>query len=302
MEAPYISEILYHFLPNDFRIFTSIVEKGLLCSVGNKGKLDRFSVTLKETGIKSFDIWQHPRVCFTDIPREHLGVHAKKYGTFGLGFARQTVLKWGGAPVWYLNNHASADGTSDGGNAILYQLLRFPNLADVLMSWVKLHNEHLRFASGRLMQGQEAEDYIYGAITSLFQMLSFVKEMSPHHRDSQEYLYEREWRIVSTASDAFRRPTMGEKEQLVRQNPIWGQPPNTDDTDILARFESCPMVEQFKFFLGSPGQQAVSQAIEVILVPDEKMKARVVEFIAQHTGEFRSGGPDVRIFPDDLQR
>jgi hypothetical protein len=181
-EASYISETLYHFLPDDFGVFTSIVKNGLLCSVGNKGKLDRFAVTLQGEGVKQFDIWQHPRVCFTDIAKEHLGSHVKKYGKFGLGFSRETILRWGGSPVWYLNNHASPDGTSDGGNAILYQLLRFSNIVDHMMTLVKKQNQKL-FVAGKLIDGQDAERYIYGAITSLFQMLSFVKEMSPHDRD-----------------------------------------------------------------------------------------------------------------------
>jgi hypothetical protein len=94
-EASYISETLYHFLPDSFGIFTSIVNNGLLCSVGNKGKLDRFAVTLEGEGVRQFDIWQHPRVCFTDIPREHLGAHVKRYGKFGLGFARETTRQSG---------------------------------------------------------------------------------------------------------------------------------------------------------------------------------------------------------------
>ena len=297
-EASYISEILYHFLPDNFGIFTSIVKNGLLCSVGNKGKLDRFAVILQGEGVKQFDIWQHPRVCFTDIPREHLASHVKKYGKFGLGFSRETILRWGGSPVWYLNNHASPDGTSDGGNAILYQLLRFSNIVDHMMTLVKKQNQKL-FVAGKLIDGQDAERYIYGAITSLFQMLSFVKEMSPHDRDNQEYLFEREWRIVAGVGAAFRDPTAEEKEQLVRQNPGWGLPPNTDDADILGRFGSRPMVEQFAFFQGSPPRQTVSQAIEVILVPDAEMKPRVVEFIAQHAGAFRAAGPDVCIFPNE---
>jgi hypothetical protein len=59
------------------------------------------------------------------------------------------------------------------------------------------------------------------------------------------------------------------------------------------------MVEEFVFFQGSPREQTVSQAIEVILVPNEEMKARVVEFIVQHADAFRPSGPDVSIFPDE---
>jgi hypothetical protein len=167
-----------------------------------------------------------------------------------------------------------------------------------MMTLVWKRNQKL-FVAGKLIEGQDAERYIYGAMTSLYQMLSFVKEMSPHDRDNQEYLFEREWRIVAGVGAAFRPPTAEEKEQLVRQNPGWGLPPNTDDADILGRFGSRPLVEEFAFFQGSPRQETVSQAIEVILVPDAEMKARVVEFIAQHAAEFRAAGPDVCIFPDE---
>jgi hypothetical protein len=153
--------------------------------------------------------------------------------------------------------------------------------------------------AGELIQGEKAESYIHGAMTALYQTLSFVKEMSPHDRDNQEYLFEREWRIVAAVGDAFRTPTAEEKEELVRQNAVWGQPPNTDDPDILARFESRPMVDEFAYFRGNPGQQTVSQAIEEILVPDEDMKAHVAEFITQHSSAFRADGPDVRIFPSE---
>jgi hypothetical protein len=115
----YIGTTLYHFLPNAFDIFISIMKRGLLCSVGNKGRLDKFEVLL-QAGRIAFDIWQHPRVCFTDIPRDHLRVHAERYGKFALGFSRNTILNWNGGPVWYMNNHVSSHS---GGNAILYQQL-----------------------------------------------------------------------------------------------------------------------------------------------------------------------------------
>jgi hypothetical protein len=296
LEYGYISETLYHFLPNDFRVFTLIVEKGLLCSVGNKGKLDRFEVTLKEEGITTFDVWQHPRVCFTDIPRGYLSVHAAKYGGIGLGFTRETILDWGGSPVWYVNNRASRDGTSDNG-AILHGLHRFGPLIDILMREVKLQNKMLKFHSGREMRGKEAESYLKKAISSLYQMFSFVKEIFPADEDDPDYLSEREWRIVADGTAAFPPPTAHEKRQLIKQNGIWGCPPETTDSDILSRFGKRPMVEEFCYFRGTPGEKAISQAIEVILVPDERVKARIARFIAKRPESFRTGGPDISVFP-----
>jgi hypothetical protein len=252
-----ISEILYHFLPSNFNIFAAIVEKGLLCSVGNKGKLDRFSVTLKE-GITQFDVWQHPRVCFTDIPRDHLNVHAKTYGKFALGFSRKTILEWGGCPVWYINNHTNSDGISDGGNSILYLLHRFPCLADNIWTLVTKKDQKIVVAE-ELIQGKQAEDYVLGAMTSLFQMLSFVKEMSPHDSDNQQYLYEREWRIVVHEGKAFSRLTPEEKRELIGQNSVWGQPPK-HTTWILSRdLGRAPWSKNLSFFGEARGKQCLRQ-------------------------------------------
>ena len=104
--------------------------------------------------------------------------------------------------------------------------------------------------------------------------------------------------MVATKSEAFRDLTPEEKEELVRRRQMWGQPFETDDAEVLSRFGSYPMIDDFAFFIGIPGQQSVSEAIEVILVPDATMKAQVVEFIAQNASAFRGdGGPVVRIFP-----
>jgi hypothetical protein len=218
----YISTTLYHFLPENFHIFESIVKRGLLCAVGNKGRLDRFKVILEGSDIANFDIWQHPRVCFTDIPGDHLDVHAERYGRFALGFSRNTILNWGGGPIWYINNHVSP---AFGGNALLYHI----------MTLVK-HKGQKLFIAGKLIEGDEAANYINGAMTSLYQMLSFVKEMSSQDSDDQGYLNEREWRIVATAGEGFRALTAEEKEELVKQNPTWGCPADTTDPDILDRF------------------------------------------------------------------
>jgi hypothetical protein len=55
------------------------------------------------------------------------------------------------------------------------------------------------------------------------------------------------------------------------------------------------MLQFFRFFDGLPGE-TVSQAIEIILVPSDAIKERVVAYIAGHPDAFRPGGPAVRIF------
>src|SRR6266699_2897968 len=44
-------------------------------------------------------------VCFCDIPVTTLGVHMKKYGPFGVAFAKQLLLRSGVTPVHYVARH-----------------------------------------------------------------------------------------------------------------------------------------------------------------------------------------------------
>src|SRR5260370_29438800 len=37
-----------------------------------------------------------------------LSAHCQEYGMFGLGFSRETILAWGGNPVFYLPTHPTA--------------------------------------------------------------------------------------------------------------------------------------------------------------------------------------------------
>ena len=93
----FLSETLFHFLGTGddgrlFDIFNSIVRRGLLLTVGNKeGKLDQFPVPLVDGQIALIELMQHARVCFTDIPEQHLSGHCEEYGEFGIGFARKTI-------------------------------------------------------------------------------------------------------------------------------------------------------------------------------------------------------------------
>jgi Putative abortive phage resistance protein AbiGi, antitoxin len=49
-------------------------------------------------------------VCFCDIPFTKLGVHMKKYGPFGIAFAKGSLLRFGATPVHYVARNASHRG------------------------------------------------------------------------------------------------------------------------------------------------------------------------------------------------
>jgi Putative abortive phage resistance protein AbiGi, antitoxin len=114
----FLRETLFHFLGSGdnekFDVFDSIVRRGLLMTVGNKeGRLDRFSVNMSSGVPESFEVMQHARVCFTDIPQRMLSAHCEEYGKFGIGFSRKAILAWGGNPVIYLPNYPASGTLED---------------------------------------------------------------------------------------------------------------------------------------------------------------------------------------------
>jgi hypothetical protein len=45
-------------------------------------------------------------LCFCDIPPEQLQVHMQKYGSFGIAFSKEALLRQGAMPVWYVARNA----------------------------------------------------------------------------------------------------------------------------------------------------------------------------------------------------
>jgi hypothetical protein len=84
-------------------VLESICEKGLLLTT-NAATLDSFAID-RGKGVVQVEVMQHPRVCFTDIPIELLAEHGQRYGKYGVGFRRETIIDWGGLPAWYLPNY-----------------------------------------------------------------------------------------------------------------------------------------------------------------------------------------------------
>lgn len=50
-------------------------------------------------------------LCFCDIPREELQIHMQKYGSFGIAFPKQFLLRQGATPVYYVPRNASSHPT-----------------------------------------------------------------------------------------------------------------------------------------------------------------------------------------------
>ena len=311
----FLSETLFHFLgtaPDDslFEIFDSVVRSGLLLTVGNReGKLDRFVFYMRDGTEKTLEVMQHPRVCFTDIPEDKLVNLSDTYGKFGLGFSRSKIISWGWHPVMYMSNHAAADSMQEIMGSALFGLDRAAIILDLYRSFLtedfkKIVNPSLSMSdmameiNGQVFEGKARDDLITHARNSVHWFLSFVKEMSSQSADDYRYLYEREWRIVAGAErngkSSCRVLNQEEKNRLRRMHPRWADRLEPRPS-IGPATERVRMLDAFRFFNGLDGQ-TVSQAIEVILVPNEALKTQVKEYVEIYPRKFCDSGPEIRIF------
>jgi hypothetical protein len=298
----FLGETLFHFLGTGteeglLAIFDSIVRRGLLLTVGNKdGKLDRFKVAMVGDNCESLEVMQHARACFTDIPEKLLSTHAQQYGRFAIGFSRKTILEWGGNPVIYVPNHPDRNTLETSMAITLYCLHRVPSLMDRLRECFKQLDVTL---DGN--DGIQFFQYMDQTEKSFLRLMGFVKEMSSQDKNDYQYLYEREWRIVDGAmkegSDSTRELSDDEYMELTAKCERWKRPLEMSSR-LLQKYPHTSMLQFFRFFNGLPGK-TVSQATEVILVPNDVVKKRVATYVADHHECFSSDGLGIRIFGEN---
>lgn len=312
VEDGYLGQRLFHFWrhQNDdqaFDIFTSIMERGFLLTCDDGPLICRFSFETMN-GREAIDILQRSRVCFTDIPEDKLDSHAKKYGTFGVGFDRRTILRWGGIPVWYLPNHP--DGKSLVGigayyvRGILNAEVGLEILRGLFNKWKSEHLGEYRFFEsinwGRRLTRDEVEELIDSGLRAVQSIQSHVKEMSPHDDNDHAYLYEREWRIVSGIGlpgiNPFRELHSSECAALIRVRPAWGKPQLPTDPLPNHTYPKVPLVNRFHYFNGIPHVDTVSQGVEVVYVPNGDLKERVEKYVVANPKRFNGEGVEVRVF------
>jgi hypothetical protein len=301
----YLGQRLFHFWMHEppdraFRTFTSIAERGLLLSRATKELVDSFPYRTDNGQISHTEIVQNARVCLTDIPEDKLKVSrvCEQYGRCAVGFSRKQILAWGGLPVWYLPNHCHPGTMTDAAAAFLYWIAEAVVLIRLLPDLLEKTGSHLTKA-GLPMPAAETRQRVLSVEQSIHRLGSFLKEMSGKASDDHQYLYEREWRIVSGCippdlEDPCRKLNDTEKAELLALRGEWGGPMQANDPRVTQQLSGEPLIDSFHFFNGLPGQ-TVSQAIEVILVPDPQFADRVRKYIEEHPGSFREGRPAVKV-------
>jgi hypothetical protein len=304
------SPILFHCWRHEDKIaarliLESICRKGLLLTTNSK-TLDSFAID-RGSGVVPMEVMQHARVCFTDIPIGLLATHGQRYGKYGVGFRRETVIDWGGLPAWYLPNYWS-DKTLKCVGPVLVNSLHAG--IDAVRNLQALARE---FAAkgipltvvntlGPALQADQLVNEMETVHRAMFAVLSFVKEMSPRTSEDHSYLFEREWRIVegfglAGQPPAFRELTEDEKQVLRSKNSRWGARRESQDVNITARYGAAPVIDSFRYFNGLSGKPSVAELIDTFLVPDEAEAQWASNFIAENKVLFGDVAPTITLFP-----
>ena len=149
---------------------------------------------------------QTTSVCFCDIPVETLGVHMKKYGRFGIAFAKRFLLEAGATPVHYVARNARHRGVGIDPRTVgdwFDQLRReLQSFADELDSYVEAREGSPQFLTKLSQPGTTAGHRLMGQFSALhsdveylmFGQLKFFL-VGLTQDDPDNFYMEREWRV-----------------------------------------------------------------------------------------------------------
>ena len=199
----YFSNELFHFVgrraPDDhernYAVLKAILAGGCISHPPHMPGLGEISTRIDlSKGLISEELVVPSVVCFCDIPREHLAIHLRKYGPFGLSFDKSLLVSSGARPVMYVP-HYSADNFSILGKAFLRHVeATYRGYREQVLD--KLGREPTRtFAHGAK---PSSPTEAISALDSIFvrDFLAFLKpfdsELPDDHPD--QFYAEREWR------------------------------------------------------------------------------------------------------------
>lgn len=161
--------------------------------------------------VKGAGAWGPRTVCFTETRLSVTGEHARRYGLLGLGFSREFVLRYHGAPVHYVRGRPPESLMGD---------------LHSLMSW--LSNLQVRFAEDSEIHREARENFLRA-----YHLLAFMKPMTAARNSVEDFelLHEHEWRIVHTRSLEGRLRLVREKTET--EAPLWAVPIEPNDVRFV---------------------------------------------------------------------
>jgi len=169
--------------------------------------------------------------CFADIPEKSLGIHIKKYGSFGVSFWKETLIMAGARPVMYIPMHPLDGLSATGGKIILKDLEAIYKGFNQQVSSKRDNSKAEWVKRGRsLGKEPENEDAAINAMENAFSkyFLAFIKpfdsQLGNDHQDN--YYMEREWRKYGNLK--FKSEDVckifvahGFKDQMAKDFPVY---------------------------------------------------------------------------------
>lgn len=237
----YVSPILYHFVgrsaDNDDRIFEillKILEQKVLKFDPNNN-LPNSVKTFQDDALKSLgEISNIPAVCFCDIPFTELDIHTNKYSRVGLGFKKDSLLKKGVRPVWYIpkDGYSTIVTTEKVGDRFPKDLKQILGITSTIITKLWEDVDDIISEKNILSNDPEVQKCLSDLNSSHLFLLAeiawFFKfyDSSLPDDDPNNYYFEREWRKVNADLEFEHKeieevllPSDEFKEQLIEKYP-----------------------------------------------------------------------------------
>jgi hypothetical protein len=213
----YISNELSHFIgrglpePDQYGLLIEIVKTGWLTPPPHSLNMDGNLQIKLGANFSSNEMYCPEAVCFCDIPVQDLPFHSAKYSHFGISFSKDSLIKKGAAPVFYLPMHAPVETRrafvpEEGPWPTTHQESReciplgtyFDRMVNEFRALMEqfyqetlsdLPRSSLPMDSGRILELERFFDF------HIFSFIKFFDHTLPE-TDPNNFYYEREWRIV----------------------------------------------------------------------------------------------------------
>lgn len=162
--------------------------------------------------------------CYADIPEKSLAVHIQKYGSFGIAFNRDYLIRYGARPVMYIPLSNDDGLTPYGGSLIRNIEAKYKGFVNFCIPPLKGRSELKITVGGQPKNENDALKSIQSIISGDF--LAFIKpfnsELEKQHPDN--YYMEREWRKFGNLEiDLKNVPVVvvakGYKDRLLSEYP-----------------------------------------------------------------------------------
>lgn len=235
--SSYTSDELFHLVgrssPQDhernFDTFLKILRCGCISYPPNFPRYGPLQIIFREDrSLLSEDLIVSNITCYCDIPFDHLQIHTQKYGTFGLSFRRDLLIRYGARPVLYVPLFDRDWFLSINGRMLINHIEQiYRGFRELLVEPVRLDQNSYTLAT-KPSSPEDAVREMDSIITKDF--LAFLKpfnsELARDHPDN--FYMEREWRKLGSLEfqpDDVEHVLVkrGYVERLVKEFPVFSE-------------------------------------------------------------------------------